>query len=193
MAEAYKCRLKKLERKVKSSQGADFLYNGKTPIGKLTKNLNEAEACLELLPEFDDGKALPQLRMVSFARSLTGLPSEPIPSEMKVLAWSMLKVARVMLAEALEAQEKHEEALPLYHVLIDQTLRMRMEVWESDCQVHLMMNNLGLCYKRAGKFEDAILWYQKGLRMCERDPGFGGARDVEDQPCRDDAEQGRAP
>jgi tetratricopeptide (TPR) repeat protein len=138
---------------------------------RLREDIQEAETCLELLAEFDNSQVAPIYQMLAENRRMDGLPCAP-PSEMKVEAWNMLKIARLTLAEALEAKESYEEALPLYHLLVEQNTRMRLEVWEDASQLYPLINNLGLCYKRCGKYDEALDWYRKGLKIVEQeDPG----------------------
>jgi len=135
---------------------------------------------MDLLPRLDDGKPLPQHVEAAQFRRLLGLDHVP-PSELQILAWNTLKLARLNLAEKLEGQKKFEEALTHYHDMVEQGKQMRKVVWEPESELHTLINNLALCYKRGGKFEQAIEWYQKGLDMCaQEDPGSTMERMIRD-------------
>lgn len=140
-------------------------------IAKLQAVLREAEACFELYEHFDDGIHPPcaELQAKIDARKLAELGVEPVPSRIKVRAWSQLRVARTFLAHAYEAIGAHEEALPLFRLQVEQTLRMRDETWDKKNIFHSAINNLVCCLIHSGKFEEAKEWNDRGLHFCEQE------------------------
>ncbi|KAL7539496.1 hypothetical protein ACHAWF_006423 [Thalassiosira exigua] len=160
-------RLTKLERDLGSVRGPGLHdpYNGEASVKNLRRFVAEATDIFETYPDFDDGRVAPAFAILAHNRSGAGLPSEP-PSQVKVMVWNMVKIARLTLAEAYEAKEKWEEALVEYEFLVDHCFRARAEIWEGECQLHQMMGNLALCLKRSGRFEEAADWYSRADQMC---------------------------
>ena len=102
--------------------------------------------------------------MEAMKRNMMGLPAD-LPSQMKVMAWSMVKIARVTLAEAFE-EKKNPEAIELYISLVEHCKRARVEIWEGEVELHRIMSNLALCCKRLGRYEEAADWYTKADQLC---------------------------
>eukprot|EP00797_Seminavis_robusta_P010821 Sro1802_g298570.1 n/a (352) ;mRNA; r:13364-14419 len=126
------------------------------------------------LPEMDDGVAVPPYTHMACARRASQQFSQDDcvpPSEMTCHAHGFLKLTRTALGEALEAAEQFEEALPLYHALVEQAKQMRQDIWQDNSELHLYMNSLALCYKRAGQIPEAIKWYQATLQKMEEEGG----------------------
>ena len=178
---AYKHRVESLYYKILSiqnqkagqqQQGQKSNNNINASTAYLKDLVEESLECVRLLPELDDGKISPEYQQVAMARAQKGLSHHEPPSELKAMAWAGLKMSRVLLAEQLEAESKYEEALAVYHELVTQAKTMRFEFWEPDFELHTMINNLGLCYKRNGQYEEAIEWYRKGIRMCQKEDPF---------------------
>lgn len=165
VAELFLSKQKRLGRKVSNTRNSSGLYNGTTPISSLKTLLEEAEEQFERFPEADNGRPTQEYLQVAIARRISGVPGE-CPSETKVLAFRNLKMARLSLAEAYEAKDSYEKALPLYLQLVDQAQEMRSEVWEPNDQKLHMMNNVGLCYKRQQKYDEALRWYRQALDLC---------------------------
>ena len=139
-------RLADLERGLMATRKPNNIYNGKASIKKLKRYVDEANECLEQYPNYDDGTAAPPYAMLGHQRRMAGLPSDP-PSQMKVKAWSMVKISRSTLAEAYE-ETKNDEAVELYESLIEHCRSARVEIWEGESELHSIMLNLGLCLKR---------------------------------------------
>ena len=136
--EAFLTRQKDLDRKLDATRDPNTRqYNGKASIKKLKEYLKEANDCFEQYEEVDDGLSTPDYLMLSHQRRLDGVePSDPAPSQLKVLAWGGVKIAKITLAEAYEARpsagQNMEEAIKLYESLVDLALRARIQIWESD-------------------------------------------------------------
>lgn len=155
-----------LESALMATRSPNNRYNGKNAsISELQEYVNEATECLEQYPDCDDGEISPPYAMEAFQKQVAGLPSEP-PSAMKVLAWSMAKIAKLTLAEAYE-EGKNDQAVVIYETLVDHCLRARVEIWEPDCELHAIMSNLGLCLKRFGRYEEAADCYTRADQRCE--------------------------
>ena len=162
-----------LERKLeKTRDPRTNQYNGKASIKKLKEYLKEANCCFKNHSVYDDGILTTDYDVLADQRRMNGIVSSDPPSQMKVLAWGGVKIAKITLAEAYErheTKENLEEAIKLYESLVNLALRARMEIWESDSQLHIMMMNLGLCLKRNGQYEKAHEWYTKADRMCSKE------------------------
>mmetsp|Transcript_10683 Transcript_10683/g.23639 ORF Transcript_10683/g.23639 Transcript_10683/m.23639 type:complete len:470 (+) Transcript_10683:237-1646(+) len=157
-------RLLDLERDLMATRRPSNVYNGNASIKKLQGYAGEANECLEQYSHCDNGEIPEQYTMLAYQRSIAGLPSIP-PSQMKVVAWSMVKIAKLTLAEAYE-EKKKEEAVEVYESLVDHCMRARVEIWEGEAEIHRIMSNLGLCLKRFGRYEEAADWYTKADQMC---------------------------
>ena len=154
MAEAFISRQDRLEERLKELTNKQI--GGLTAtIAELQEVLHETEACHELYKEFDDGALAPEIEERREQRRLAGLSIDPAPSQIKCRAWSHLKVARQYLAVAYYEAGAIESCVPLYHLLVQQTLRMRTEIWEEDSVAHHMMNRLSCCYNNIGQFNKA--------------------------------------
>lgn len=166
----FKDRLERLKTNVLSNRSQIGRKNivtrapKKSKIPALKENVHEAELCLTLLCDLDDGVPSPQYAMVASQRQLAGLPSVP-PSNMKATAHSMLKLALASLGEALEAAGLHGEALPVYHAQVKQTEIAMVELWEPASEWVTTVNNLALCYKRLGRYDRAAVWYKRALEL----------------------------
>ena len=159
-------RLKNLENDLMATRGSGGIYNGKASIKTLQRCVDDATECLEKYPAHDSGDVSPPFAMLAHRRSMAGLPSDP-PSEMKCLAWNMAKIAMATLAEAHEADQNETSSIELYESLVDHCRKARMEIWEGESELHSMMSNLALCYKRFGRYEEAVDWYTKADQMCQ--------------------------
>lgn len=158
--------LSNLEKDLLATRSPHNIYNGNASIKILQEHLDNATECLAQYPNCDDGTVSTPFAMLAHKRRMAGLPLSNPPSQMKVLAWSMVKISMLTLAEAYEEQKK-EEAVEVYESLVDHCLRARVEIWEGASQLHSIMSNLGLCLKRLGRYEEAVDWYTKSDQLCE--------------------------
>lgn len=141
-------RVLELEKGLTATRGSNNMYNGrleKTSIKKLQMHAKEASKCLKGYPVYDNGGVSLQFSMLSDQRRMHGLPSDP-PTQMKVLAWNMVKIVKMTLVEAHE-EIKNEEASEIYESLIDHCLKARVEIWEGESELHSIMSNFALCMK----------------------------------------------
>lgn len=169
MAEAFVARSMRLHERLEQAQRRTdgFIIADISPLQEL---LREAEACHELYEQFDDGVLAPVTESKREKRRIAGLSIDPAPSRIKLRAWCDLKDARITLAQAYEQQGHHWAANPLFHQLVDQTLRMRTETWADNVStVHLFMFFLASNYLGLERYEEAAQWFQRTLHFCQRE------------------------
>jgi tetratricopeptide (TPR) repeat protein len=192
--EEFKERQLDLERNLQSARHSrTYKYDGNTPIKKLKLYLTDATTLYGQYKDYDnnndnennENEISPSYIMVAQQRrnfiltqgniDINNLVDDSYlnpPSIIKVRAYGGMKIAQMLLAEAYEEQQQYSNAIPLYEALVDLCKISRNDIWESNSELHSMMMNLGLCYKRNKQYKLALKWYTNADRMCsEEDPG----------------------
>jgi len=181
------CALHERLFKLQSPNAPAFSYDHTSNIAELKELLHEAEECHAIYEQY--GTAVDMvvppdhhfIQAMGEDRLHAGLSVDHPPSKSKVFAWGGLKVARLFLAEAYEYLYAYDQAIPLYHLLVNQALRMREEMWEKQYVFHEMIQRLANCYSLSGQFDEAKKWYERGLVFCEReDPGSDNHQQIKD-------------